>query len=85
MYGVGLASFARRHAIRVVEVGHCDRRKATQQRQERTIDTETAARSLLAGIATAVPKTADGAAELVRQIKVARDTAVKAEVRPSSR
>ena len=30
------------------------------------------------GIATAVPKTADGAAEMVRQIKVARDTAVKA-------
>ena len=32
----------------------------------------------LAGIATAVPKSADGAAEMVRQIKVARDTAVKA-------
>ena len=37
-----------------------------------------AARSVLAGIATAVPKSADGAAEMVRQIKVARDTAVKA-------
>jgi len=34
---------------------------------------------VLAGIATAVPKTADGAAEMVRQIKVARDTAVKAK------
>ena len=37
-----------------------------------------AARSVLAGIATAVPKSADGAAEMVRQIKIARDTAVKA-------
>ena len=33
---------------------------------------------MLAGIATAVPKTADGASEMVRQIKIARDTAVKA-------
>ena len=34
---------------------------------------------MLAGLATAVPKSADGAAEMVRQIKVARDTAVKAK------
>ena len=33
---------------------------------------------MLSGIATAIPKTADGAAEMVRQIKTARDTAVKA-------
>lgn len=74
-YGVGVASFVRRQAIRVVEVSHCDRRN---NGKSDTIDAETAARSVLAGIATAVPKTADGAAEMVRQIKVARDTAVKA-------
>jgi hypothetical protein len=34
---------------------------------------------LAAGLATAVPKSADGAAEMVRQIKVARDMAVKAK------
>ncbi len=34
---------------------------------------------MLAGLATSVPKSADGAAEMVRQIKVARDTAVKAK------
>ena len=33
---------------------------------------------MLAGVATGIPKTADGAAEMVRQIKIARDTAVKA-------
>jgi transposase len=77
-YGVGLASFVRRHAIRVVEVSHCDRRKRRNNGKSDTIDAEVAARSVLAGIATAVPKTADGAAEMVRQIKVARDTAVKA-------
>jgi transposase len=77
-YGVGLASFVRRHAIRVVEVSHCDRRKRRNNGKSDTIDAETAARSVLSGIATAVPKTADGAAEMVRQIKIARDTAVKA-------
>ena len=77
-YGVGLASFVRRHAIKVVEVNHCDRRKRRNNGKSDTIDAETAARSVLSGIATAVPKTADGASEMVRQIKIARDTAVKA-------
>ncbi len=77
-YGVGLASFVRRQAIRVVEVNHCDRRKRRNNGKSDTIDAETAARSVLSGIATAVPKTADGASEMVRQIKIARDTAVKA-------
>jgi transposase len=77
-YGVGLASFVRRHAIRVVEVSHCDQRKRRNNGKSDTIDAETAAGSVLSGIATAVPKTADGAAEMVRQVKIARDTAVKA-------
>ena len=77
-YGVGLASFMRRHAVRVVEVNHCDRRKRRNNGKSDTIDAEMAARSVLAGVATAVPKTADGASEMVRQIKIARDTAVKA-------
>jgi transposase len=77
-YGVGLARFVRRQAIRVVEVSHCDRRKRRNNGKSDTLDAETAARSVLAGVATAVPKTADGSAEMVRQIKVARDTAVKA-------
>jgi transposase len=77
-YGVGLASFARRHAVRVVEVNHGDRRKRRNNGKSDTIDAEAAARSVLSGIATAIPKTADGASEMVRQIKIARDTAVKA-------
>ena len=78
-YGVGLASYVRRQALRVVEVSHCDRRKRRSHGKSDTLDAETAARSVLAGLATSVPKSADGAAEMVRQIKVARDTAVKAK------
>src|SRR5690606_314470 len=36
------------------------------------------ARAVLNGTATAIPKAADGAAEMIRQTKVAKDTAVKA-------
>ncbi len=76
-YGVGLASFVRRHAVRVVEVNHCDRRKRRNHGKNDTIRRHGRS-AVLAGIATAVPKTADGASEMVRQLKVARDTAVKA-------
>jgi transposase len=77
-YGVGLASFVRCAAIRVLEVNHCDRRRRRNRGKDDTLDAESAARSALAGTATAVPKSADGAAEMIRQIKIARDTAVKA-------
>ena len=43
-----------------------------------TIDAEVAARSLLTGQSTAIPKTADGAVEMIRQLKITRDTAMKA-------
>lgn len=78
-YGAGLARFVRRSAVRVVEVSHCDRRKRRTAGKSDTLDAESAARSALAGTATAVPKSADGVAEMVRQIKIARDTAVKAK------
>lgn len=51
-YGVGLSSFVRRHGLRVVEVNHCDRRKRRNDGKDDTLDAETAARSVLAGIAT---------------------------------
>ena len=48
------------------------------KRKSDTIDAEAAARSVLAGQSTAIPKTADGAVEMMRLLKIARDTAVKA-------
>ena len=77
-YGAGLASFVRREGLRVVEVNHCDRRKRRNNGKDDTLDAESAARSVLSGVATAIPKSADGTAEMVRQIKIARDTAIKA-------
>jgi transposase len=77
-YGAGLTSAVRRRGHRVVEVNRADRRTRRTNGKSDTVDAEAAARAVLAGTATAVPKTADGHAEMIRQVKVARDTAVKA-------
>ena len=65
-YGVGLARFVRRQGLRGVEVNHGDRRKRRNNGKNDTLDAESAARSVLAGVATAIPKVADGTAEMVR-------------------
>ena len=77
-YGVGLSRTVRRAGHRVVEVNRTDRRLRRAAGKSDTIDAEAAARAVLAGQATATPKTADGAVEMMRQLKVARDSAVKA-------
>ena len=77
-YGAGLARTVRRAGHRVVEVNRGDRRTRRAVGKSDTIDAEVAARSVLAGQSTAIPKTADGAVEMMRQLKVTRDTAVKA-------
>lgn len=76
-YGAGLTSFLRRHGQRVVEAGRPDRRLRRMHGKSDTLDAENAARSALAGMATATPKTADGIVEMIRQLKIVHDTAVK--------
>ena len=77
-YGAGLARAVRRARHRVVEVNRGDRRTRRAAGKSDTIDAEVAARSVLAGQSTAIPKTADGAVEMMRQLKITRGTAVKA-------
>jgi transposase len=77
-YGAGLTSFLRRHGHLVLEVNRPDRRLRYLQGKTDTIDAESAARAVLSGAVTTVPKTADGTVEMIRQIKIAKDTAVKA-------
>ena len=76
-YGAGLTSFVRRAGHRVVEVNRPDRRMRRLVGKSDTLDAENAARAVLAGFATAEPKTADGTVEMIRQLKVAHDTGVK--------
>jgi len=77
-YGAGLASFLRRRGCRIVEVDRGDRRGRRSNGKSDTLDAEAAARAVLAGSAAAIPKSADGVCEMIRQVKIARDTAVKA-------
>lgn len=79
-YGAGLASHLRRCGHRVVEVNRGDRRTRRANGKSDTIDAELAARAVRSGQASAVPKTADGASEMLRQVKIARDTAVKSRM-----
>ena len=76
-YGAGLASHLRRSGLSVIEVNRGDRRTRRSNGKSDTIDAELAARSVLSGESTAIPKSADGASEILRQLKIARDTAVK--------
>ena len=79
-YGSGLARFLRRNGHTVVEVSRPPR-KGDRRRVGKSdaIDAEHAARAVLAGTATATPKLADGIVEAIRLVKIARDTAVKAQ------
>ena len=76
-YGAVVASFLRRHGHRVIEVNRGDRRSRQANGKSDTADAEAAARAVLAGTATTIPKSADGLAEMIRHTKVARDTARK--------
>jgi transposase len=82
-YGLGLARFLRRHGIVVLEVapppGKGQRRR---QGNSDPVDAEHAARELLAGASAVTPKTAEGAVEAIRLLKVARDTASPPTARP---
>jgi transposase len=77
-YGAGLTAAVRRRDIGVIEVLRTDRRDRRLRGKNDTIDAENAARAVLGGHATAVPKAGDGVVEMLRQIKVAKDVAVKA-------
>jgi len=77
-YGAGLAAAVRCRDIGVLEVIRTDRRDRRLRGKSDTLDAENAARAVFSGRATAHPKAADGTVEMVRQIKVAKDVAVKA-------
>ena len=76
-YGAGLASHLRRRGHRVLEVNRPDRQARRKAGKSDTLDAENAARAVLARTATALPKSAEGTVEMIRQVKIAKDTAVK--------
>ena len=77
-YGAGLARFLREAGHVVPEAGRPDRRLRGRHGKTDHLDAEAAARAVLGGQATAVPKPGTSRVEMIRHLKVARDSAVKA-------
>jgi transposase len=77
-YGAGLARFLAAHRQRVLEVNRPDRAARRRRGKSDPVDADAAARTVQAGEATGVPKAQDGVVEMLRALRVARQTAVKA-------
>jgi transposase len=83
-YGAGLARFLTAHDQVVLEVNRPDRSARRRRGKSDPVDAEAAARAVLAGQATVIPKTGSHLVEMVRCLRVARATAVKARTQAAN-
>ena len=77
-YGAGVARFLTGRGYTVVEVNRPDRSARYRKGKSDPTDAEMAARAVLAGVANATPKSGKGEVEMIRMLKSAKDSAVKA-------
>ena len=77
-YGAGVSRFLTGLGYTVVEVNRPDRSTRYRKGKSDPTDAEMAARSVLAGVADATPKSGQGEVEMIRMLKSAKDSAVKA-------
>ena len=77
-YGAGVARFLTSRDYNVVEVNRPDRSIRYRKGKSDPTDAEMAARAVLAGVADATPKSGEGEVEMLRMLKSAKDSAVKA-------
>jgi transposase len=77
-YGAGLARFLVAHGQQVVEINRPDRAARRRRGKSDPVDADAAARAVQAGEATGIPKAQDGVVEMLRALRAARQTAVKA-------
>ena len=77
-YGAGIARFLTGRGYAVVEVNRPDRSTRYLKGKSDPTDAESAARAVLSGVAGATPKSGDGEVEMIRMLKSAKDSAVKA-------
>jgi transposase len=83
-YGAGLARWLHARQVTVIEVDRPDRRTRRRRGKSDSVDAEAAARAVLAGVATAQPKAGTGAMEMVRALRVARQSAIKARTQAAN-
>ena len=68
----------------VVEVDCPERQLRRRRGKSDPVDAEAAARAVLAGTATGEPKAGDGPVEMIRALRVARQSAVKARTQAAN-
>ena len=83
-YGYQLTRALQAAGMTVVEVNRPDRANRRRKGKSDPVDAEAAARAVLAGQATAVPKNREGAVEALRALTIARNSAVKATTTASN-
>ena len=77
-YAAGLARFLIDHQVEVREVNTPHAHTKARVGKDDAIDAEAAARKVLAGVASAIPKRTDSVIESIRFLTLTRDSAVKA-------
>lgn len=83
-YGAGLARHLRAADLEVVEVIRGNRQTRRRVGKTDAIDAETAARTVQAGEAAWAPKANDGTVEMIRALRVARRSAIKARTQAAN-
>jgi len=76
-YGAGLLRFLRGADQAVIEINRPDRKARRLKGKSDLVDAEAAARAVLSGEASAVPKSADDRVEMIRALRAARSSAIK--------
>jgi len=76
-YGAGLCRALQAAGMEVVEVNRPDRSTRRRLGKDDTIDAESAARAFIAGTAHVIPKAGDDLVEMIRMLKVVKDSATE--------
>ena len=77
-YGAGLSRYLVRRGRTVIQVNRPDRSTRRRLGKSDPVDAEMAARSVLAGVARDYPKSGLDSVEMIRMLKSAKDSAIKA-------
>jgi transposase len=83
-YGAGLARHLQAAQVPVFEVERPKRRHLRRKGKSDSRDAESAARAVLAGETTGEPKSGDGRVEMIRVLRAARRSAVKARTQAAN-
>ena len=83
-YGAGLSRFLTAAGVTVVEVGRVNRQHRRRYGKSDPADAEAAARAVLSGQETGVPKSRDGIVESIRTLHVVKRSALKARTQAAN-